>query len=213
MKQHKRKIATDYYEKVFWNNKKLVTGVDEAGRGALAGPVAAAAVILKPETLQNIGITDSKKISAKKREKFFDIIIRECISFSFSFIESDIIDEINVLQATVKAMHNSIRNLSQKPGHLLIDGNYFVNIGLPYTTIVDGDEKSISIASASIIAKVSRDRWMTEVADKKYPEYDFARNKGYGTKKHIEAIKKYGVTPIHRLTFLKNYLASDLTLF
>lgn len=210
MQRQPKSIATDFYEKVYWNNHKSVAGIDEAGRGALAGPVAAAAVIIPPKVLSDYGINDSKKISANKRKQFFEFITLNCLTYAFSFIDNEIIDEINVLQATIRAMKESVLKLKIKPDHLLIDGNYFRSFGIPFTTIVHGDEKSLSIASASIIAKVSRDRWMTEVADIEYPDYGFAVHKGYGTPGHLAAIRQYGLTPIHRKTFLEKYTLPSL---
>jgi len=182
---------------------KYVCGVDEAGRGPLAGPVCAAAVIL-PVDLEIIGLDDSKKLTEKKREALFDVIIEKAIAYSISYGSIEEIEEFNILNATFLAMNRSINSLSQKPDFCLIDGNRVPKeIKYPCETVVKGDSKSMSIAAASILAKVTRDRLMLEY-DKKYPEYSFAKHKGYGTKIHYEAIKKYGVTDIHRLSFLKN---------
>lgn len=184
---------------------KFVCGVDEAGRGPLAGPVCAAAVIL-PENCEIEGLNDSKKLSEKKRELLFDIIIEKAISYSIAYGSLEEIEEYNILEATYIAMNRAITGLAQKADFALIDGNRVPKgITIPCETIVKGDSKSYSIAAASILAKVTRDRLMLEY-DKKYPEYLFAQHKGYGTKAHYEAIKQYGVCEIHRLSFLKNVL-------
>ncbi len=179
---------------------KLIAGVDEAGRGPLAGPVCAAAVIL-PEDLVIEGINDSKKLTEKKREQLFDVIIESAIAYSIEFASPDVIDEINIKQATSLAMHNAVKNLDVPADFVIIDGNDKIPYDIPYRYVVKGDAKSQTIAAASILAKVSRDRLMVEL-DKEYPEYGFAKHKGYGTKVHCEAIQKYGVLPIHRKSFM-----------
>ena len=179
----------------------IVCGVDEAGRGPLAGPVFAAAVIL-PDGLEDIGLNDSKKLTEKKRDALFDIIKEKAISYSIASASEKEIDEINILNATFLAMKRAVEGLSIKPDIALIDGNRTPNTGVKEETIVKGDAKSISIAAASILAKVSRDRYMLEL-DRQYPEYQFAKHKGYPTALHYEMIKKYGVSPVHRVTFLK----------
>jgi len=179
---------------------KLIAGVDEAGRGPLAGPVCAAAVIL-PEDLVIEGINDSKKLTEKKREQLFDVIIDSAIAYSIEFASPDVIDEINIKQATSLAMHNAVKNLDVSADFVIIDGNDKIPYDIPYRYIVKGDAKSQTIAAASILAKVSRDRLMVEL-DKEYPEYGFAKHKGYGTKVHCEAIQKYGVLPVHRKSFM-----------
>lgn len=179
----------------------IVCGVDEAGRGPLAGPVFAAAVIL-PDGLEDIGLNDSKKLTEKKRDALFDIIKEKAISYSIASASEKEIDEINILNATFLAMKRAVEGLSIKPDIALIDGNRKPNTGVKEETIVKGDAKSISIAAASILAKVSRDRYMLEL-DRQYPEYQFAKHKGYPTALHYEMIKKYGVSPVHRVTFLK----------
>jgi ribonuclease HII len=176
-----------------------IAGVDEAGRGPLAGPVVAAAVIL-PERCYIEGVDDSKKLVAAKRERLFDIICERAIAVGTGVVSHLDIDEVNILQATFRAMHRAIDSLSARPGHLLIDGNRFSGRGIPFTTIVDGDALCHSIAAASIIAKVTRDRLMIE-QDKLYPEYGFARHKGYGTAQHRAAIEQHGLCPIHRRSF------------
>lgn len=187
------------------NGYKFVCGVDEAGRGPLAGPVCAAAVIL-PVNCEIEGLNDSKKISEKKREALFDIIKEKAIAYSIAFGSLEEIEEYNILEATYIAMNRAIEGLETKADFALIDGNRVPKgITIPCETVVKGDAKSCSIAAASILAKVTRDRLMLEY-DKMYPEYLFAQHKGYGTKAHYEAIKQHGVCEIHRLSFLKNVL-------
>ena len=182
---------------------KFICGVDEAGRGPLAGPVCAAAVILPPDCIID-GLNDSKKISEKKREMLFEQIIQKAVSYSVAYGTLEEIEKYNILEATYLAMNRAIDGLSQKTDFALIDGNRIPkNIKIPCETVVKGDSKSCSVAAASILAKVTRDRLMLEY-DKKYPQYNFAKHKGYGTKAHYEAIKEYGVCEIHRLSFLKN---------
>lgn len=183
---------------------RIVCGVDEAGRGPLCGPVCAAAVIL-PLDCEIDGINDSKKLSEKKREQLFDIITEKALSYSIQMVDAQTIDEINILQATFLAMRTAVENLSIKPDMALIDGNGKPGLSIAEKTVVKGDAKSVSIAAASILAKVTRDRYMLE-ADKKYPEYFFAKHKGYGTKLHYEAINEHGICPEHRRTFLKKIL-------
>jgi ribonuclease HII len=207
------KFPDTLIESEYYSDGIYVAGVDEAGRGALAGPVFASAVILPFDFVNNIGLNDSKKVSQKKRNELFEILKLSSHAFSIESIDNNIIDTNNILHCTMMAMHNSIKKLKVVPGQLLIDGNYFKSIGIPYKTIIRGDSKSVSIAAASIFAKVSRDNWMIEVADKKYPEYCFAQHKGYGTKLHYEMIRKYGTTPIHRLSFLKKLNKYDIELF
>lgn len=179
---------------------KYVAGVDEAGRGPLAGPVCAAAVIL-PEDAVIEGVNDSKKLSEKKRELLFDVICETAIAYSIEFVYPDVIDDINIKKATALAMHNAVSNLKVKADYVIIDGNDNYPYDIPYEYVVKGDAKSQTIAAASILAKVSRDRLMLDY-DKEYPEYGFAKHKGYGTKAHMEAIQKYGVLDIHRKSFM-----------
>lgn len=183
---------------------RFIAGVDEAGRGPLAGPVYAAAVIL-PENIRLDGINDSKKLSEKKREALFGQIIQSAVDYCIYSVDEKIIDEINILNATHMAMNGAVNGLKQKPDYVIIDGNSIKGMNLPHETIVKGDAKSISIAAASILAKVSRDRYITKMAEE-YPEYGFEKHKGYGTKAHYAAIEKYGICPIHRKTFLKKIL-------
>lgn len=182
---------------------KAVCGVDEAGRGPLAGPVFAAAVIL-PENCEIEGLNDSKKLSEKKREALFDVIKEKAISYSVASIDEKIIDEINILQATYLAMKTAVEGLDVPADYALIDGNRMPPLSIDGETVVKGDAKSMSIAAASILAKVSRDRFMLEI-DKKYPQYQFSKHKGYGTKLHYEMLAEYGVSDCHRLSFLKSF--------
>ena len=193
-----------YEEKALSAGYKLVCGIDEAGRGPLAGPVYAAAVIL-PLGLEIDGLNDSKKISEKKREQLFDVICEKAVDYSIGIATEQEIDEINILNATFLAMHRAVEGLKTKPDYALIDGNQYPKI--PFVaeeTVVKGDAKVMSIAAASILAKVSRDRFMSEKA-KEYPQYQFEKHKGYGTKLHYEMLKEYGPSPIHRMTFLKKF--------
>ncbi len=183
---------------------RLVCGVDEAGRGPLCGPVCAAAVIL-PVDCEIEGINDSKKLSEKKREQLFDIIKEKAVAYSIQLVDAATIDEINILQATFLAMRRAVESLDPKPDIALIDGNGRPGLAIAEKTVIKGDAKSVSVAAASILAKVTRDRYMLE-ADKRYPEYFFAKHKGYGTKLHYEAIAEHGICPEHRRTFLKKIL-------
>ncbi|MBR3596839.1 MAG: ribonuclease HII [Clostridia bacterium] len=180
----------------------VVCGIDEAGRGPLAGPVFAAAVIL-PDGLEELGINDSKKLSEKKRDSLFEIIKEKAVSWSVASASEKEIDEINILNATFLAMKRAVEGLDICPDAALVDGNRKPSTGIPEMTLVKGDAKSISIAAASILAKVSRDRYLSEL-DKQYPEYQFSKHKGYPTKLHYEMIKEHGISPVHRLSFLKN---------
>lgn len=186
---------------------KAVCGIDEAGRGPLCGPVCAAAVIL-PLDCEIEGINDSKKLSEKKREALFDVIKEKAVAYSVFMVDAKKIDEINILQATFLAMRTAVENLSVKPDYALIDGNGKPGLDIFEETVVKGDAKSVSIAAASILAKVSRDRYMKEI-DKKYPEYQFAKHKGYGTKLHYEMIEEHGICDEHRRTFLKKILGES----
>lgn len=183
------------------NGHKIICGVDEAGRGPLAGPVCAAAVIL-PYGIEIEGLNDSKKLTEKKREKLFDVIIEKAIAYGISFSSEKEIDELNILQATYIAMNRAIEKLNTEIDIALIDGNRNSGINYNSTCIIGGDGKSASIAAASILAKVTRDRYMLEL-DNKYPEYFFSKHKGYGTKLHYEALREHGPSEVHRLTFLK----------
>ena len=199
------------FEREQWNRGfSTVCGVDEAGAGPLAGPVYAAAVIL-PRELDIPGLNDSKKLTEKKRETLFDIITAQAVSYSIQRVEAAEIDEIDILNARMKAMQLAIDGLSIKPDIALIDGNRDHGsrfaVTAPHITIVGGDGKSASIAAASILAKVSRDRYVSTELDSLYPQYQFARHKGYGTKLHYEMLDQYGPCPQHRRTFLKKWEA------
>jgi ribonuclease HII len=178
---------------------RLIAGIDEAGRGPLAGPVVAAAVIL-PRDYENPEIKDSKKLTPRKRERLYEVIEHDALSIGLGVVEASVIDDVNVLQATLMAMKEAVSNLSLKPDYLIIDGSCCIFVPLPQEAVVKGDSRSISVASASIIAKVSRDSIM-EIYHRQFPQYNFLKNKGYGTGEHREAIKKYGPCKIHRRSF------------
>lgn len=196
-------ISYDYEQNAVNNGYKFVCGIDEAGRGPLAGEVYAAAVVL-PLGLEIEGLNDSKKLTEKKREKLFDIIIEKATAYSIVSVSAQEIDEINILKATMLAMERACGSI--ECDYALIDGNRMPNLEIDGEFIIKGDAKSMSIAAASILAKVSRDRKMLEY-DEMYPEFNFKKHKGYGTKLHNEAILEHGACPIHRLTFLKKLYA------
>lgn len=196
-------IENEYREKGF----NVICGVDEAGRGPLAGPVYAAAVILPSDCVIE-GLNDSKKLTEKKREALFDEIKEKALAYGIASADEKEIDEINILNATFLAMKRAIDSLSVKPDLALIDGNQKPHTDIEEVTVIKGDAKSMSIAAASVLAKVSRDRFMLEMAEK-YPQYEFARHKGYGTKLHYEKIAQYGVCDIHRRTFLKKIIGEQ----
>lgn len=196
-------IENEYREKGF----NIICGVDEAGRGPLAGPVYAAAVILPSDCVIE-GLNDSKKLTEKKREALFDEIKEKALAYGIASADEKEIDEINILNATFLAMKRAIALLSVRPDLALIDGNQKPHTDIEEVTVIKGDAKSMSIAAASVLAKVSRDRFMLEMAEK-YPQYEFARHKGYGTKLHYEKIAQYGVCDIHRRTFLKKILGEQ----
>lgn len=204
------KIETiDMYEienQLHLEGYKLIAGVDEAGRGPLAGDVYAAAVILDEDNPIE-GLNDSKKLTEKKREALFDEIVKKAKAYSVCSVSAEEIDKINILNATYKAMNGAVNSLEIKPDFVIIDGNRIQGMEIEHKTVVKGDSLSASIAAASILAKVSRDRYMEEMA-KKYPEYNFEKHKAYGTKEHMELIAKYGPAPIHRKTFkgVKEYV-------
>ena len=185
-----------------------VCGIDEAGRGPLAAPVYAAAVIL-PERFSLPGLDDSKKLSAKKREQLYDEICSQAAAWCVASASEDEIDELNILQATFLAMRRACEGLAVPAAYALVDGNRMPPLAIPGETIVKGDARSASIAAASILAKVSRDRYMEEM-DALYPQYQFARHKGYGTKLHVELLRQYGPCPIHRRSFLKKLLPPEV---
>ena len=194
------KVDLYQYEKEIWKNGiNLIAGMDEVGRGPLIGPVVTACVIL-PKDFVLEGLTDSKKLSEKKREEFYDYIMEHAISVGIGMMDDKVIDEVNIYEATKLAMYQAVEKSKVKPEHVLIDAMKLDKLEMPSTSIIKGDAKSISIAAASVIAKVTRDRMMIEL-DKKYPMYGFKSHKGYPTKKHIEAIKEYGLIDGYRKTF------------
>ena len=196
-----KKIELEYHKKGI----KYIAGIDEAGRGPLAGPVVIGCVIM-PEDSMIEGINDSKKVSEKKREKLYDEIIENAISWSVAIIDKQDIDELNILNATKKGVTQAIQGLKTKPELILVDAlNGIDTCNIKYDSIIKGDVKCYSISAASILAKVTRDRIMREW-DEVYPQYGFAKHKGYGTKAHIEALKEYGPCPIHRKTFIKHFV-------
>ena len=196
-----KEIEKELYQKGFKN----ICGIDEAGRGPLAGPVVIAGVIMPQDSMIE-GINDSKKVSEKKREKLYDIILEEAISYSVAIVGQDVIDEINILNATKQGVTEAVDGLDVKPDLILVDALEHINTrGIPYEPIIKGDAKCYNIAAASIIAKVTRDRIMREW-DEIYPQYGFINHKGYGTAKHIAAIKEYGLCPIHRKSFTKKFV-------
>ena len=188
------------YEKGY----KSVCGVDEAGRGPLAGPVCAAAVILPPGLILE-GVNDSKKLTEKKREKLFDVIIENALAYSIAYASVEEIEEVNILNATMNAMKRAVEGLQIPADFAYIDGNRTPNLDIPCEYIIKGDARSMSVAAASILAKVSRDILLLEYA-KEYPQYCFEKHKGYGTKLHTDMIKEHGPCPVHRMSFLKNIL-------
>ena len=192
-------------QKLYDSGFEYICGIDEAGRGPLAGPVVVASVIL-PKNSMIEGVNDSKKVSEKKREKIYEEIIKEAISYGIAIIDEKEIDEINILNATKKGVTESLKELKTKPNIILVDALKGINtLQIPYKSVIKGDAKHYSIAAASILAKVTRDRIMRQY-DSIYPEYGFMQNKGYGTAKHIEAIKEKGICDIHRKTFVKNFI-------
>lgn len=201
------------FEQIYWDQNKLVAGIDEAGRGCLAGPVVAAAVILKDDFLLKSGINDSKVLKSEIREVLYKIIIENALDYAFGIVDNFVIDKINILQATYKAMNLAVYNLKMQPHHLLIDGNRFIGNGIPFTTIIGGDAKCLSIASASIIAKVTRDRLMSDEIHVKYPDYNFSKHKGYGTREHYRKLDEIGISQVHRLSFLRKYNDRKNSLF
>ena len=196
-----KSMEKELYNKGF----EYICGIDEAGRGPLAGPVVVAGVIMPKDSMIE-GVNDSKKVSEKKREKLYDVILEEALSYSVAIIGQDVIDEINILNATKQGVTKVVEELDVKPNLILVDALTHINTkGIPYDSIIKGDAKCYNIAAASIIAKVTRDRIMREW-DEIYPQYGFINHKGYGTAKHREAIKEYGPCPIHRKTFIKNFV-------
>ena len=188
-------------DSLYANGMKAICGVDEAGRGPLAGPVCAAAVILPPH-LEIPGLNDSKKLTDKRRRELYPVILEKALAYGIAFADHKEIDEINILQATYLAMERALAQLHIKPDIALIDGNRAKDFGMPVQTVVKGDSLSANIAAASILAKVTRDDVMLELAES-YPQYGFEVHKGYGTKAHYKALAQYGPCPVHRMTFLK----------
>lgn len=201
--QNLKKIEEEIYSK--YENIKYICGIDEAGRGPLAGPVVVASVIMPQDSMIE-GVNDSKKISEKKREEIYEKIIEEAISYGVGIMDHNEIDEYNILNATKMGLTNSLKELTQKPDLILVDAlNKMDTLGIPYKSIIKGDALCYSISAASIIAKVTRDRIMRQW-DEVYPMYGFQKHKGYGTAAHIAAIKEYGLCPIHRKSFTKNFI-------
>ena len=195
-----KEIEKDLYNKGFKN----ICGIDEAGRGPLAGPVVVAGVIMPQDSMIEF-VNDSKKVTEKRREKLYDIIREEAISYSIAVVDQNVIDEINILNATKQGVTEVIDGLDVKPDLILVDALEHINTrGIPYEPLIKGDARCYNIAAASILAKVTRDRIMRQW-DEIYPQYGFLSNKGYGTAKHIEAIKEYGLCPIHRISFTKHF--------
>ncbi len=194
-----------YEKELLKKGCKYICGVDEVGRGPLAGPVVCAAVIMPLEDIIE-GVDDSKKLTAQKREILAEEIKKRAVSLNISLVEPQVIDEINILEATKLCMKKAVEGLSVKPDFVITDGNMVLDIPFPQKSIVKGDEKSYTIGAASIVAKVFRDALMGELAAT-YPQYGFNENKGYGTKQHVESIKKSGICPVHRRTFVKKWIA------
>ena len=194
----------EYERKLYNEGYEYICGIDEAGRGPLCGPVVAAAVILKKDDHIE-GVNDSKKLSEKKRESLFEIIKERAVAYSVGIVDEKTIDEINILEATRLAMKKAVEGLKVKAEYALVDAEKKVPISIPYTPIIKGDQLSESIAAASIIAKVTRDHMVLEL-DEKYPEYNFKKNKGYGTREHTDAIIKYGLCDAHRRSFCKKFI-------
>ncbi len=193
-----------YEDEAYEKGYEIIAGIDEAGRGPLAGPVVSAAVILRRGSFIE-GLNDSKKLTPQKRDKLYDIIMKNALSVGVGIVDEKVIDEINILNATKVAMKQAVEKLIINPDILLTDAVKLSEVKIPQISIVKGDAKSVSIAAASVIAKVTRDRFI-EKMDSEYPQYGFSKHKGYGTKEHIEAIKKYGICPIHRVSFTKNFV-------
>lgn len=202
-------IPDNQIEHLYWEQGLLVAGVDEAGRGSLAGPVVAASVVFPKGTKNEIGCRDSKLMSVQDRESAFELILNDALEIGIGITDVDIIDTVNIRNATVIAMQESLASLHAENVHALIDGNHFIHDSIPFTTIIKGDYHCFSIAAASIVAKVTRDRIMQEVDDKVAALYYFAQNKGYGTAKHRESIVLHGPSAYHRRTFLRKILGNE----
>ncbi len=208
-----KNITSLEIERRYWKEGRTVAGLDEAGRGSLAGPVVAASVIFPIGFEPSFRVNDSKKLTPRKRLEIYEKIIANCISYSIAFVEPETIDKINILNSTILAMNKSCVEYKALNPILLVDGNRFFSESFHFRTIVDGDEICFSIASASIIAKVERDKWMQTVAHSLYPQYGFDKHKGYGTKQHIQRILEYGICPLHRKTFVQKILNREELLF
>jgi ribonuclease HII len=193
------KVTLEIERSLWMQGVGSIAGVDEAGRGPLAGPVVAASVIFPRDVLIE-GVNDSKKISEKQREKLYDVIRAQALAVGVGIVGHEVIDRINILQATILAMHKAIEEMKGKPDFVIVDGNSFRHETLRFQNVIGGDAKSFTIAAASIIAKVTRDRMMREF-DHQYPNYGFAQHKGYGTQRHLDAIREFGLCEIHRKTF------------
>lgn len=204
LQQERERLQQMWVFEQKYHDCQAICGIDEAGRGPLAGPVVAGAVILPPDC-EILYLNDSKKLSEAKRDQLYEEIQEKAVAWSVGIVSQERIDEINILQATYEAMRQAIGTLSVTPDHLLVDAVHIPDVAQKQTGIIKGDAKSVSIAAASIMAKVTRDRLMVEM-DARYPEYGFAGHKGYGSKAHIEAIHQYGPCPIHRRTFIKNFV-------
>ena len=203
--EERLKQLKEYENQLRSKGFEFICGIDEAGRGPLAGPVVVASVIMPADSIIE-GVNDSKKVSEKKREKLYDLILEEAISYGVGIIGQDEIDDINILNATKKGLTMSLKELDKKPDLIIVDAlTHIDTLGIPYESIIKGDAKCYSIAAASIIAKVTRDRIMREW-DKVYPQYGFEKHKGYGTAAHIAAIKEYGLCPIHRKSFTTHFV-------
>lgn len=201
------------FEKPFWQKNKLVAGIDEVGRGCLAGPVVAAAVVLPRDFQNELGINDSKQVPEKKRIELSKIIENQANSIAIHQLDNREIDRINIRNATLICMQKAVDTLPNSIEHAFIDGNYFVHDAIAFTTVIKGDAICLSIAAASIVAKVWRDTWMKTVAHESYPEYGFDKHKGYATQQHLRALEKFGPCELHRKTFLRKFHERQLSLF
>jgi ribonuclease HII len=191
------------YEEPWWRKGKVVAGVDEVGRGALAGPVVAVAIVLPPHFVPALPVRDSKQLSPRQREQLAAYLQQHAVAYGVGWVEPAVIDTLSITRATLLAMEQALQALQPAPDYVLVDGPLFPAVELPGQAIVDGDQKCLSVAAASVVAKVIRDRWMVDVADMRYPLYGFARHKGYGTPQHWQALQRYGPCALHRRTFLR----------
>ncbi|MCS7176583.1 MAG: ribonuclease HII [Candidatus Kapabacteria bacterium] len=198
-----RSSLTPQYEQPWWQRGKYVAGVDEVGRGALAGPVVAAAIVLPIGFVSALPVCDSKLLSPQQRQRVAAYLEQCAVAYAFGWVEPQVVDTLGIFQATLLAMGQALYGLRVVPDYVFVDGPVFPDVELPGCAIVDGDRRCLSIAAASIVAKVARDRWMVEVADLRYPVYGFAQHKGYGTPAHWTALRRYGPCSLHRRTFLR----------